>query len=172
MLKVRKRQEAAALAPQGGQGWPGEGFLMTTRTVPSTSRTRMAMMVKTMPTKGSARDHDELYERVAQILEQARGQVARSVNTAMVQAYWLVGCEIVRGRAGRRAARRLRPERTRATRSAPEDTLRQGLQRSEPRLHVAILSGVSARFGAARDSPGTAWRMAGRGDSPGIAWWT
>jgi hypothetical protein len=38
---------------------------------------------------------DGLYQRVAQILEQARGQVARSVNTAMVQAYWLVGREIV-----------------------------------------------------------------------------
>jgi predicted nuclease of restriction endonuclease-like (RecB) superfamily len=38
---------------------------------------------------------DGLYERVAQILEQARGQVARSVNTAMVQAYWLIGREIV-----------------------------------------------------------------------------
>jgi predicted nuclease of restriction endonuclease-like (RecB) superfamily len=46
-------------------------------------------------TKSSARDDDELYERVAQILEQARGQVARSVNTAMVQAYWLIGREIV-----------------------------------------------------------------------------
>jgi hypothetical protein len=34
--------------------------LMTTRTVPSTSRTRMAMMVKTMPTKSSARDDEEL----------------------------------------------------------------------------------------------------------------
>ncbi len=40
---------------------------------------------------------DGLYERVAQILEQARGQVARSVNTAMVQAYWLIGREIVEG---------------------------------------------------------------------------
>ena len=38
---------------------------------------------------------DLLYQRVAEILEQARGQVARSVNTAMVQAYWLIGREIV-----------------------------------------------------------------------------
>ena len=36
-----------------------------------------------------------LYDRVAQILEQARGQVARTVNTAMVQAYWRIGREIV-----------------------------------------------------------------------------
>jgi predicted nuclease of restriction endonuclease-like (RecB) superfamily len=38
---------------------------------------------------------DLLYRRVAEILEQARGQVARTVNTAMVQAYWLIGREIV-----------------------------------------------------------------------------
>lgn len=38
---------------------------------------------------------DRLYERIAQILEQARGQVARTVNTAMVHAYWRVGREIV-----------------------------------------------------------------------------
>ncbi len=30
---------------------------------------------------------DGLYERIAQILEHARGQVARSVNTAMVRRY-------------------------------------------------------------------------------------
>jgi len=41
------------------------------------------------------REHDDLYERVAEILEAARGQVARTVNTAMVHAYWLVGREIV-----------------------------------------------------------------------------
>ncbi len=38
---------------------------------------------------------DGLYERIAQILEHARGKVARTVNTAMVQAYWLIGREIV-----------------------------------------------------------------------------
>jgi len=38
---------------------------------------------------------DQLYGRVAEILEQARGQVARTINTAMVQAYWLIGREIV-----------------------------------------------------------------------------
>jgi predicted nuclease of restriction endonuclease-like (RecB) superfamily len=38
---------------------------------------------------------DPLYTRIAQILEQARGQVARTVNTAMVHAYWHIGREIV-----------------------------------------------------------------------------
>jgi predicted nuclease of restriction endonuclease-like (RecB) superfamily len=38
---------------------------------------------------------DRLYARVAEILDQARGHVARTVNTAMVHAYWLIGREIV-----------------------------------------------------------------------------
>jgi predicted nuclease of restriction endonuclease-like (RecB) superfamily len=40
-------------------------------------------------------NEEQLYQRVADILEQARGQVARTVNTAMVQAYWHIGREIV-----------------------------------------------------------------------------
>ena len=38
---------------------------------------------------------DGLFQRVAAILEQARSNVARSVNTDMVLAYWLIGHEIV-----------------------------------------------------------------------------
>jgi predicted nuclease of restriction endonuclease-like (RecB) superfamily len=38
---------------------------------------------------------DALYERIASILDDARRQVARTVNTAMVHAYWHVGREIV-----------------------------------------------------------------------------
>ncbi len=46
-----------------------------------------------------------LYERVAEILEQARAGVARSINTAMVQTYWLIGREIVEvEQAGERRA--------------------------------------------------------------------
>ena len=36
-----------------------------------------------------------LLERVVAILEQARGNVVRAVNTQMVWAYWLIGREIV-----------------------------------------------------------------------------
>ena len=36
-----------------------------------------------------------LFDRVVQILEQARSNVAQSVNTNMVTAYWLIGREIV-----------------------------------------------------------------------------
>lgn len=38
---------------------------------------------------------EHLYERIAAILDEARSRVARTVNTAMVHAYWLIGREIV-----------------------------------------------------------------------------
>lgn len=38
---------------------------------------------------------DVLFDRVVSILEQARGNVVRAVNTNMVLAYWLIGQEIV-----------------------------------------------------------------------------
>ena len=37
----------------------------------------------------------DLFERVVGILEQARTHVSRTVNSAMVVAYWLIGREIV-----------------------------------------------------------------------------
>jgi len=40
-------------------------------------------------------DEDTIYERVTQIVEAARAQVSRSINSAMVHAYWLIGREIV-----------------------------------------------------------------------------
>src|SRR5262245_21095382 len=47
-------------------------------------------LAKLIPTREAT-----LYKRVVAILEEARSQVARSVNTAMVHAYWLIGREIV-----------------------------------------------------------------------------
>lgn len=45
----------------------------------------------------------QLFERVVRIVEEARAHVSRTVNTAMVHAYWLIGKEVVeveqRGRA-------------------------------------------------------------------------
>jgi DUF1016 N-terminal domain len=38
---------------------------------------------------------EHLYERIAAILDESRSRVARSINTAMVHAYWLIGREIV-----------------------------------------------------------------------------
>src|SRR3989304_5392900 len=46
-----------------------------------------------------------LYRRIRQILESARAGAARSVNTAQVMAYWLIGREIVEEeQRGRRRA--------------------------------------------------------------------
>ena len=41
------------------------------------------------------RVENELFDRVVAILEQARTNVTRSVNSNMVMAYWLIGREIV-----------------------------------------------------------------------------
>jgi hypothetical protein len=38
---------------------------------------------------------DALFDRIVSILEQARGNVLRAVNTNMALAYWLIGREIV-----------------------------------------------------------------------------
>jgi len=43
---------------------------------------------------------DALFGRVAAILDQARGNVVRAVNTQMVLAYWLIGREIVQAVQG------------------------------------------------------------------------
>ena len=40
-------------------------------------------------------DSEELYERIAAILEDARATVARTINAAMVQAYWEIGVSLV-----------------------------------------------------------------------------
>jgi predicted nuclease of restriction endonuclease-like (RecB) superfamily len=45
--------------------------------------------------RSPATREDALFARIVDIIEAARGRVARSVNVAMVQAYWLIGREIV-----------------------------------------------------------------------------
>ena len=47
---------------------------------------------RSLPT---TRPQTPLFERVVTILEQARTNVVRTVNSQMVIAYWLIGCEIV-----------------------------------------------------------------------------
>jgi hypothetical protein len=52
------------------------------------------------------RESDSIYKRVQRILESARANVARSVNTTQVVANWLVGREIVEEeQKGKRRAR-------------------------------------------------------------------
>lgn len=43
----------------------------------------------------SAKQPDTLLGCIVSILAEARGRVARKVNTEMVAAYWLIGREIV-----------------------------------------------------------------------------
>ena len=50
--------------------------------------------VASMATLNTTRER-ALYERIAAILDETRGRVARTVNTAMVNAYWHIGREIV-----------------------------------------------------------------------------
>lgn len=47
------------------------------------------------PPETSARREAALLARVVEIVEAARGHAARSVNSAMVHAYWMIGREIV-----------------------------------------------------------------------------
>ncbi len=56
---------------------------------PPRNKTALAMKPSSASLEGA------LFVRVVEIIEAARGHVARSVNTAMVQAYWLIGREIV-----------------------------------------------------------------------------
>jgi len=53
-----------------------------------------ALLRKSAPSADEISGGD-LFQRVAAILDQARSNVARSVNTNMVLAYWLIGREIV-----------------------------------------------------------------------------
>lgn len=42
-----------------------------------------------------AKNVDSVYSRIKSIIEQARSNVIRTVNTEMVRAYWLIGQELV-----------------------------------------------------------------------------
>jgi predicted nuclease of restriction endonuclease-like (RecB) superfamily len=76
------------------------------------------------------REQDDLFTRVAEIIEAARGHVARTVNTAMVHAYWLIGREIVE------------VEQQGKERAAYGEQLIEGLSR---RLKASYGSGYSVR---------------------------
>lgn len=49
------------------------------------------------PTTGNGSDvtADDLFRRIVEIINDARGRVTRTVNSAMVQAYWEIGRQIV-----------------------------------------------------------------------------
>ncbi|MDB6007359.1 MAG: hypothetical protein JWR15_4346 [Prosthecobacter sp.] len=50
--------------------------------------------------KVTAKEPEALFGRVVSILDQARGNVVRAVNSSMVLAYWLIGREIVQALQG------------------------------------------------------------------------
>lgn len=60
-----------------------------------TPRTRRKRASAAVPIPSRRVGADALFARVSQILDEARAQVVRSVNSAMVLAYWHVGREIV-----------------------------------------------------------------------------
>jgi predicted nuclease of restriction endonuclease-like (RecB) superfamily len=76
--------------------------IMTAKKKPAAKRAPNKAAVPQPAAAGEA----ALFDRVAAILEQARGNVIRAVNSNMVLAYWLIGREIVQeiqgggGRAG------------------------------------------------------------------------
>ena len=47
---------------------------------------------------------ENLYSQISQILKEARTKVATTVNTAMVQAYWHIGKQIVDAQGGEERA--------------------------------------------------------------------
>ena len=64
---------------------------------PTTRPKKVAAMRRqsSAPVPGTAREVEPLIERVVAILEEARSQVVRTVNSAMVLAYWHIGREVV-----------------------------------------------------------------------------
>ena len=51
--------------------------------------------MKEKPTRMPLKEGSALYDRIRQILESARTNVARTVNTTQVVVNWLIGREIV-----------------------------------------------------------------------------
>jgi hypothetical protein len=56
-----------------------------------------------VPTSDQSKEAERLFREVATILEEARRQTVRSVNTHMVTAYWLIGWRIVEAEQGGKA---------------------------------------------------------------------
>lgn len=52
-------------------------------------------MTTALGRRGKQAPEAALFERVVRIVEEARAHVSRTVNTAMVHAYWLIGREVV-----------------------------------------------------------------------------
>jgi hypothetical protein len=90
---------------------------------------------------------DVLYRQVREILEQARATAARSVNTAMVRAYWLIGREVVEeeqagsARAGYGDELSLQHNHHQASLRRPDPPIVRGPAREDRRPWQSSLSG-------------------------------
>lgn len=63
--------------------------------MPAKKKSATKRATKTATIRNTAAGDEALFDRVASILEQARANVVRAVNSNMVLAYWLIGREIV-----------------------------------------------------------------------------
>ena len=91
-------------------------------------------------------EHEDLYKRVSQIVKAARTQVARTVNTAMVHAYWLIGREIVEVQQQGRERAGYGDELIKRLAAALTRQFGKRLHHDQPQTDAAILPSVSRRF--------------------------
>jgi len=68
---------------------------MSKRSKPQTGQTRTEKSLQRHLRKSGSSADNHLFDRVVSILEQARSNVVRAVNSNMVLAYWMIGREIV-----------------------------------------------------------------------------
>jgi len=113
-----------------------------------------------MSARGLAAASDALYERIAAILDDARSRVARTVNTAMVSAYWLIGREIVEVEQGGKAraahgdrlievvARKISKRFGKGLACPPRDAMRRHRHDGRAPALTTASSGVRLRLGA------------------------
>ncbi len=75
---------------------------MPKRAVQPSKKPKKSELTRNVVPAGAG-DADRLFREVAGILEEARRQTVRTVNTNMVSAYWLIGWRIVEAEQGGRA---------------------------------------------------------------------
>ena len=64
------------------------------------AKTEMAIIVPDMAGSVPASQIDDFVAQVKAIISQARDKAGRAVNFAMVEAYWLIGQDVIRRQSG------------------------------------------------------------------------
>lgn len=120
-------------------------------------------------TKGNRSLHvkkpDALFDRVVSILEKARGNVVRAVNTNMVLAYWLIGREIVEEIQRGKGTGEVRRTGGGESVGAADGAIRQGVFRHQSMGFPAVLFDF---FRAVSNSPPIGWGIFCCANSPPI----